>query len=650
MIDKMGNYPIFDGPTTVYKLNGFSLQELLSEFWKKIQDCIEDVNIAMELMNWIKEVGLPKEVQEELQRMYDDGRLAEIINETIFAELNQDITDVNNRVTLLEEGMRATVEKIINRESINVKDYGAKGDGVTNDTNAIQTAINTAINEGKKLIINEGTYLISSIDINQSIEIEGKKAILKSIPNNPNNYIVKIANSGLAYTQMKNVTIDGNKENNTTQIDGIWLHHDTWIDSFLIMEDLKIYNCSNHGITITGASGTYSRSAVREIRLNRIYVTNCNGNGLNATSLTDSYISKSVFMLNGKHGIYLEVTGSIKIDGVKCYWNGNSGIGQVALNRIPSGAFLQTLDTSPIVGKKYYTRTGTGNWQSPYSFTLFTGSSFAGGTTYYEVTSDNYIAKYNGIHLNQCTLTMITNTEVQDNAGDGIYIFNSTQTQIIDVSCDNNGLIFDENYVVTKYSDINLIPYYYGIYMINSTYSNINANFNNFRYNTDGYTQRSSIMVNNSNNNNITINSRLQLVNIEIVNITVSQNNILVNGNQLKLDIDLSVLALKEGYSFINNAWNGSYMYVKNNVLYFKIVIEKTDFFPTSAVTLFTLPPGLRPKFTHNVIAFMSTTYADTNNGGVLTANFNPNGGFSLQQSNASMKILNIQGSIDLNL
>ena len=66
----------------------------------------------------------------------------------------------------------------------NVKDYGAKGDGTTNDTEAIQAAIN-ACSEGGFVILSGGTYMSGQIKLksNMTLWID-TTAVLKGIQNN----------------------------------------------------------------------------------------------------------------------------------------------------------------------------------------------------------------------------------------------------------------------------------------------------------------------------------------------------------------------------------------------------------------------------------------------------------------------------------
>ena len=57
-------------------------------------------------------------------------------------------------------------------KTINVKDYGAVGDGVNNDTPFINEAV-THLKEGDTLYIPEGTYLLKEYGIPTIINLEG---------------------------------------------------------------------------------------------------------------------------------------------------------------------------------------------------------------------------------------------------------------------------------------------------------------------------------------------------------------------------------------------------------------------------------------------------------------------------------------------
>ena len=57
-------------------------------------------------------------------------------------------------------------------EQVSVKDFGAVGDGITNDTTAIQAAIDTLnSNGGGTLNVPTGTYLIDTINVKSNIYI-----------------------------------------------------------------------------------------------------------------------------------------------------------------------------------------------------------------------------------------------------------------------------------------------------------------------------------------------------------------------------------------------------------------------------------------------------------------------------------------------
>ena len=60
------------------------------------------------------------------------------------------------------------------KDVINVKDFGAKGDGVTDDTQAISSAISAASNFNSRVFFPLGTYKISSyVDLTKDIFGDG---------------------------------------------------------------------------------------------------------------------------------------------------------------------------------------------------------------------------------------------------------------------------------------------------------------------------------------------------------------------------------------------------------------------------------------------------------------------------------------------
>jgi hypothetical protein len=127
-------------------------------------------------------------------------------------ELNEGIEEVHNVASTVDgkiaqaeanmEAMVAEVEElsaqlVYNTNYVSVRNYGAKGDGTTDDTQAIQNCLN----ENNNVLFNDGVFLISdTLNIKSNHTILGTNATIKSITDDV---------IGLCGKNVSNVIIDG---------------------------------------------------------------------------------------------------------------------------------------------------------------------------------------------------------------------------------------------------------------------------------------------------------------------------------------------------------------------------------------------------------------------------------------------------------
>ena len=120
---------------------------------------------------------------------------------------------------------------------IDVKEFGAKGDGVTDDTLAVKNAILSLKTTGGKVFFPKGTYLLGTptaaaagylenyfipLVSNLILEGEGAASVIKvkdNVLSNPRDDVGNahiLAGKGLKNVTIRKLTFDGNGKNNLT--------------------------------------------------------------------------------------------------------------------------------------------------------------------------------------------------------------------------------------------------------------------------------------------------------------------------------------------------------------------------------------------------------------------------------------------------
>jgi len=106
----------------------------------------------------------------------------------------------------------------ISADTVSIKDFGAVGDGITNDTVAIQNALDVVGVTGGELLINNGTYMVTTLTIPSDITLVGESvnSVIKRIPTGASlDFIVvdgvnNVTFSGVSFDTSSDGGSDGN--------------------------------------------------------------------------------------------------------------------------------------------------------------------------------------------------------------------------------------------------------------------------------------------------------------------------------------------------------------------------------------------------------------------------------------------------------
>lgn len=298
----------------------------------------------------------------------------------------------------------------------NVRDYGAKGDGSTLDTAAIQRALDAAHAAGGGTVyIPAGTYIVHSISgkasdgalqirSNVTLVGDGMGASNIKVMDGEDTKITGILRtpSGEATKNVvvRDLTLDGNHQNNSGEIDGFFCGvtpGSTQYDENILIERVEIMNVSRYGFD--------PHEQTRFLTIRDSVAHDNLGDGFTIDFCFDTVLANNVAYNNGRYGFNI-VTSShdVLLTNNVAYHNAASGI-----------AVQKGSDDRPFI----------------YDIRIEGGASYGNGrnginikfsekVTVYGV--DIYGNAYGGVLIEGAQDNLIQNNRIHDNGGYGVRI------------------------------------------------------------------------------------------------------------------------------------------------------------------------------------------------------------------------------------
>lgn len=343
-------------------------REELTEFESDMRSDFSDLNDAFDtLKTWVEtyfdNLDVQEEINNKLDEMAESGQLADIISQylnstaifgydtvsdmknaenlvngsfartlgyyakndgggALYKIRNITNDDVIDEASIIEmnDSTNTLIAELIYDKEVNVKQFGAKGDDVTDDTIAIQKALDKC----KTVIVPAGTYRVSQIELGDGQKLHGvntASSIIKSVEDNEDNAIITTKTGTVKNIEISDLSILGtyttldSRYNPSYATDGIRLVSNDY-DGFHYIHNVMIGYCSGYGI-----NALYQR----ELKIDHVQVfSNFKGisfNVYNGNTTTDSEITNSSIWNCNSYGVEI-LGGANRFENTKVFYCG----------------------------------------------------------------------------------------------------------------------------------------------------------------------------------------------------------------------------------------------------------------------------------------------------------------------------------------
>lgn len=364
-----------------------------------------------------------------------NSNIEKITVEDIIKAINTEVGNIQGDILSLQNADIAIIERIDNLRIINVLDHGAKGDGVTDDTAALQTIFSN-INSHDCVYFPAGTYIIKdtlTIGDIDDIKIMGagtaNTKILYDGTDTTKNLIVIGTGAGIKRVNVKGFAFYSNiRMSSGAALKIVKAIEGSYIEDILI-NDLNSYNLYD-GIELEKFNVVFANNIKMSYGHDNILLHG-DSNDFYLNNCFMNYSQKSaIHCAGGVGGIYIENTLlwspaiGLRIDQDKS----TSGNREFFLSEtfvidaiVDNGIYIDAPNSTAMNIESYAFISGAGYWSStPYKNNVYIKDcpigvlEFIGGVF-------NHATAYGLYNLDSTCKIIINGTRITNNAGGGVY-------------------------------------------------------------------------------------------------------------------------------------------------------------------------------------------------------------------------------------